>query len=282
MNGCDYYNFLDRLDKVYILFEYLVEKYGEIKVIPNSESDEGIFLNTVHDYIYFCFTKSTRSLMAVNILAKKGHRVDSLILLRTIYENYIRVAYVLKNPIAIIELVIQEVGLRTGDYKYLENDRGKKNLKKVIHVESGEISNHGTTLYQMAKNTINPLDLEIHRELYKYLCEHTHSSMNASGNYRFHNDTQYWVANTKVYLEVPFISSYLSILYCDVINTYHTNKKITVINEFEEHEKKMLQDLVTGSIEDINKMIEEMEIDVFKSEIMAKEHILARISINVS
>lgn len=202
-------------------FNYLIEQYGEVKFIKYKDEFKEYDRFKYNDFIYFCFTKSVRSLYATIDLADKYYREDSLIILRTVYENYLYIVHVLNNPYKIQEYVEQVVGLTFGKYRYKTNENGRKNYNLVIDTDSKEYR-HGTSNATRAKYSINKLDIKLHKFIYKYLSEHTHPNMMASGNYRSKDNKQYLTEPYQVYLEVPFLILYMAYILADSIYYYHT------------------------------------------------------------
>ena len=118
MNKERYFQILDIVDSILVYFSELIDNCGEVKVIQNINIDNNLQKNIYHDYIYYCFTKSCRSLISSVVLAKKCLNEDCLIILRTVYENYLHMSHTLNEPEKIQEYVVQTVGLRVGSYSY--------------------------------------------------------------------------------------------------------------------------------------------------------------------
>lgn len=202
-------------------FNYLIDQYGEVKFIKYENESSEFDRFRYNDFIYFCFTKSVRSIYAAIDLAEKYYREDSLILLRNVYENYLYIVHVLNKPEMIQEYVEQIVGLTFGKYTYKNDKNGRKNYRVLIDADLKEYK-HGTSNAERAKHSINELDIKIHKFIYKYLSEHTHPNMMASGNYRSKDSKQYVTEPYQVYLEVPFFILYVAYLIADSIYYYHT------------------------------------------------------------
>ncbi|MBN1052414.1 hypothetical protein DV092_10255 [Clostridium botulinum] len=202
-------------------FNYLVEQHGEVKFIKygNNRSNEEKYI--YHDFIYYCFTKSIRSLYASIDLAEKYYREDCLIILRTVYENYLHIAHVLKEPEMIREYVEQTIGLEFGKYSYKIKENKRKNYNVVIDLNTEKEYPHGTSNGKRVKCSINKFDIKVHKIIYKYLSEHIHPNMLGSGNYRNKDDEHYLVESYALYLEVNFFLLYLCYILADAIYYYH-------------------------------------------------------------
>lgn len=224
MSKQDIYNeALTNVDRLGVYLNELIDKHGEVKAVKKHFSGDKQLIDVYHDYIYYCFTKSSRSIYSSFVLAKENLREDALIILRTVYENYLRLSYTLKEPMKINEFVFQEIGLKTGAFIYKTESTGRKIYSKVINLKNSKEFYHGTKVSIMAGNSINPVDNDIHKILYQYLSEHTHPNMIASGNYRSKNNENYVLFRTSLHLELPFFINYLCFILIDAIYYYHTN-----------------------------------------------------------
>lgn len=233
-------------------FNYLIEEYGEVKFIKYENEFEEEDRFKYNDFIYFCFTKSVRSLYAAIDLADKYYREDCLIILRTVYENYLYIVHVLNKPSIIQEYVEQVVGLTFGKYRYKTDENGRKNYNLIIDSDSKEYR-HGTSNAKRAKYSINKLDIKLHKFIYKYLSEHTHPNMMASGNYRSKDNKQYLTEPYQIYLEVPFLILYIAYVLADSIYYYHTKAS------------KWNKELMSSElIVEFRLIIERLKINLFK------------------
>ena len=226
MNNEFYFESLKIARDVVDFFNYLISTYGEVKVIKYGNNNKNFERNKYHDFIYYCFTKSCRSLYASIELAKSNFREDSLMVLRTVYENYLHIAHVLNNPHKIQEYVAQPVGISTGKYNYKIDEHGKKYYNIVVDSETKKEYKHGTSNYTRAKFSINNHDIKVHQYIYNYLSEHIHPNMMASGNYRSKDSTNYLVEPWNIHLEIVFLILYICFILLDVMNYYHTEYSI--------------------------------------------------------
>lgn len=246
-----YFNILDEALDILGFYAYLIEQYGQVKAVQNDFKGNDYITDVYHDYIYFCFTKTTRSLLASVYLAKNYFREDTLIILRSVYETYLRLSSALKNPNNIQEYVFQQVGLQEGLYKY---KIGKKSIKYNILVDSeGNSYNHNTSIGKIAQNTLCSEDDKIHKPFYKYLSEHCHSNMLSSGNYRTKSNLNYCIEIDTMYLEVPFSILYFCLIIGECILYYHSN-----LNRWNnEH-------LTTSEYLEFTKLIEQQKVQVLE------------------
>ena len=82
------------------------------------ENEDLAEAEVVHDFIYFCITKATRSLSALDLLLTNCFFEDAKILARSVYECYLNAAFANENPSRINELVSAKVGIYAGYYQH--------------------------------------------------------------------------------------------------------------------------------------------------------------------
>ena len=232
MNKERYFQTLNKVDSILSYFSELIDNCGEVKVIKNINMDSEVEIDVYHDYIYYCFTKSCRSLISSIMLAREGLKEDCLIILRTIYENYLHMAHTLNNPKKIQEYVVQTVGLSAGSYSYKLNKDRKYDYNKVVKNKNGKEYFHGTNNSFKSKESINSIDYKLHKTIYGYLSEYTHPNMLSSGNYRSINQENYTAFPKQLHLETPFFILYLTYLQLDAIYIYHSDNSMWKDNGF--------------------------------------------------
>jgi len=90
--------YLDQLgknnDKSNHCLKALIDKYGIVQGIKKNGDINGD--DAFSDFFLFCITKSFKSFCAVNALIDNCFFQDALILLRTIYENYLILSYLIR------------------------------------------------------------------------------------------------------------------------------------------------------------------------------------------
>lgn len=166
----------------------LVEVYGYTHLSKQGdlETDE-----VVHDFVYFCITKATRSLRAIDILLTAGQFEDAKVLARSVYECYLNGAFARTNPSRIDELVSAKVGIYAGYYQHPKSAKGSLQHHVMLHPETGQVIPYGVSLAEMARGTGQTSDAGYHDLFYSFLSEFAHVHMIASGSYRKNNDTAY-------------------------------------------------------------------------------------------
>ncbi|RUR73894.1 DUF5677 domain-containing protein [Chlorogloeopsis fritschii PCC 9212] len=200
--------FKRRLSLQICLFQEIVFEYGTVDAIVENDFSQEI---VVHDYVFYCFTKACKSLMAVSLLLDNRLPEDAMILLRSVYESYLHIVYVLKNPERIDDFVQKKIGLYTGRFKHPVSKKRNKMSNQVINSETGEISNYGIGMSTLVNGSNYKFDKEVHTVIFPFLSEHTHPNMIASGSYRKDDIYySYWQASNT--LQSTFFAVYISTL----------------------------------------------------------------------
>jgi Family of unknown function (DUF5677) len=200
--------FKKQLGSQVCLFQEIVFEYGTADAIAEDNFSQDI---VVHDYVFYCFTKACKSLMAVSLLLDNRLSEDAMIILRSVYESYLHIVYVLQNPERIDDFVQKKIGLYTGRLKHPVSKKGNKMSNQVIDSETGEISPYGIGMSTLVNGSKYQFDKDVHTVMFPFLSEHTHPNMIASGNYRADDIYySYWQASNT--LQSAFYAVYISTL----------------------------------------------------------------------
>ncbi|RII31043.1 MAG: hypothetical protein CXR30_04365 [Geobacter sp.] len=178
----------DWLDSSLVFFMDLIDEHGKPLALIQRSGDVELLVN---DFVYFCVTKSCRSLYAIKFLIEKKFAEDALIILRSIYENYLSSTYVIHNPTALEYFIYNRIGLGVGILEHPITPKGKRDTRKVRNKNTEETSSLFLSISDLARGTGIAEDEELFSGLYNYLCQHTHSNMISSGSYRNDNNTCY-------------------------------------------------------------------------------------------
>ena len=116
---------------------------------------------------------------------------DALVLLRSIYENYLSSAYAIESPAALEYFIYNRIGLGVGVLEHPLTPKGKRDTRKVRNKNTDEISSVTLSIADLAKGTGVPEDQEFFTAFYNYLCQHTHANMISSGSYRTDDNCNY-------------------------------------------------------------------------------------------
>lgn len=146
------------------LCEQIIHEHGIARNIQEGTDGDHSF----HDYMLLCFTKATKSLGSIYITITAYRGEDSLILVRSVYEAYIQMAFLLNNPGATNDLVAYRVRSFSGEV--LASWKKRKYLDAATQREVGEMHSIG----KMARSTWWEPDAKIHDFIYPYLCSYSH------------------------------------------------------------------------------------------------------------
>ncbi|MEH7740357.1 DUF5677 domain-containing protein [Bacillus subtilis] len=117
MNDDIYIKELDKLINKFIFrsrqfIEYAAHLYGFTDLMITGEKNTRF----TYDHEYFNFTKSTKSLISISELLKIEHNEDVLILVRTMFENYLSSRYFNENENFIDQLITFPLNLFSAKY----------------------------------------------------------------------------------------------------------------------------------------------------------------------
>jgi hypothetical protein len=196
---------LDHLQEQVFLAQSIVFEYGTADALIEERISDNII---VHDYVYYCFTKSCKTLRAILPLLQQGLAEDAMTLLRGVYENYLHIVFVIGHPERIHDFVWKKIAVRTGRLQPALSTKGKRIPGKMEDTETGEVMSYGIGMSALADGSRYTADPSIHVIIHPYLSEHTHPNMLASGNYR--EDVHYSFWNSTNTLQAAFFAIYLS------------------------------------------------------------------------
>ncbi|MDQ0721957.1 hypothetical protein QF049_003218 [Paenibacillus sp. W4I10] len=146
---------LNSLDKFLEKGTMIVKYYG----VQDPHGDH------INDFVYFCFSKSTKSLKSIILLIRNDLHEDAMSIVRTIYENYLYAKYCLQFPQSINNFVVYSLGKDAG--VYFRPSRGK-----LLDRDGQQIMDYvELTVSEMAKQLGEG---SIHTKVYNYLSDFTH------------------------------------------------------------------------------------------------------------
>jgi len=146
-------------------------------------------------------------------LLNNYHGEDSLILVRSIFENYLSSIHVVNHPKEIHDKIIARVGLLSGAFSYKRNSKGNPIYSKAIDNKTKEEVDISFSFSEMAKRSLYPEDYIIYERQYSRLSSYVHPD--------FLKVTDYMEADSipaykeEWYLEVPLLSIYFTVLILD-------------------------------------------------------------------
>jgi hypothetical protein len=166
------------LDKLLNRFIFEAKKFVWYAAFPYGLADlikENVKSNKLtYDYEYFAFTKSTKTLFSIKELLKIDNNEDALMLVRSIFENYLSARYLNENPEKIDNFLMHPVMLAVSHYIVDEGIILNRN-KEII----GRIENPSN--FKIGK------DKGYFYDFYGFLCTFSHSNFGISDCYLDHN-----------------------------------------------------------------------------------------------
>ncbi|AJY76181.1 DUF5677 domain-containing protein [Paenibacillus beijingensis] len=160
-------DYLVEFESSLYLFGMIIAKYGHV---------EGIKL-THNDFIMFCVTKSFKTFKSIQVQLKAGLIEDSLNLLRSVYENYLNIIYVLRYPERLDDLVAARIGMEEGTHEYLTHSSGKSDKRTIVDKVTGQKYIGHISTYSMATASPYKEDILIFDKLYEKLSRFTHPNI---------------------------------------------------------------------------------------------------------
>jgi hypothetical protein len=125
-----------------------------------------------YDFEYFTFTKSIKSLLSIRALFKENRNEDVLILLRSIFENYLACRYFNENEELIDNFIFIPIGLANRLY-YFDPER------KIKDREKNEVDGK---LVEPKEFKIGK-DKDYYYDFYEYLCRYAHCNYGVINDY---------------------------------------------------------------------------------------------------
>jgi hypothetical protein len=194
----------EQLQRAESYLHMIVQEHGIARNISAPEAEKH---HSLHDYVFFCATKSLKTLRAIKQLIPEGFGEDSLALCRSIYESYLAINYVIHYPATINSFVAGKVGLHSGDFSL-------KKQRIIVDNSTGDVVGEKISAYRMAKNSPHPEDSAVYNFLYRYLSEFTHPDImgleayldgdrfNASRPFKVHHTTIYGLFSMLLLLDI--------------------------------------------------------------------------------
>lgn len=142
-----YLNYLQTSDKLINKFilhskkfvEWSAFSYGTADLLRHSEANN----KYTYDHEYFNFTKSTKSLISIRALLKLNHNEDALILVRSIFENYLSSRFLNENvdsfkdfTIVLLKLMSREYVLDDKNNNIIKDRNGNKIADGILNPKS--------------------------------------------------------------------------------------------------------------------------------------------------
>ena len=153
------------LDRAVVFLRSIVRDHGIARNIKARRKNYAF-----HDFLLFCITKTLKSLSTIQLLIKEGYGEDALSLTRSIYESYLHIAYLVTHPEKINDFVAGRVSRSAGLCVRKKRPDGRwVYVDKETGAEFEDIK-----IADLAHGSRFKEDHDIHKILYKFLCEFAH------------------------------------------------------------------------------------------------------------
>lgn len=201
----------------------VIDKFGEVKVIKyNSQSDE----TYLHDYMFFCFARSCKTISSIVVLLKKERPEDAMTLLYAVYRNYLMMTFLSRNPKSAYTFIFKSLMLSQGKYRFVE----KGNILEPSlfrHPDSDKELSVFPELSSLIQNTVYADDIIVHRYIGTFLNEAASSDFLTSGNYRAKDQLHYSYSEKNPNLQSEMLTLYLLLLsYGEIVTFINDQKEI--------------------------------------------------------
>ena len=173
--------------------------------------------NFFHDFALFCVAKCAKTLSAISALLDQHFGEDALAGSRPIYETYLQLLYLQRNPSKTEDLFASTVGIARGTHEYAKTKKGKIDRRVVIERQTGREFEGFVSTRIMAESSPFDEDQWLQQELYEFLSRFTHPNVLSIASYvegdRFDSTKREMVA------EATMLALFVSTLVLEQIPT---------------------------------------------------------------
>lgn len=190
------------------LCEEIIKRHGVARNIREDANGAHSF----HDYQFLCFTKATKTLGSIYLTITAYRGEDSLILVRSVYEAYVQMAFLFRNPEATNDLVANRIRVSAGEV--FADHKRRRFLDIATQKEVGEMRSIG----KMARRTNWAADSRIHDFLYPYLCSYSHMDIQCLPY--FIEGDRFTTLNKDRIHQAGFYATYYAVLLLDMMGLF--------------------------------------------------------------
>lgn len=240
---------IKRMDKMINRFILVTTRFIDTSAFPyglfNSLKGRPVEkLPLSYDYEYFALSKSLKTLVSIRTLLKSGQNEDAIILLRSIYENYLSCRFYNENPQEADEFIRNPIRLSMAFYNVNKNGEIVNRDNKV----KGEIRN--PSAFKLGK------DKSYFYVFYDFLSQFAHCNFSI---YDCYLDSEYSYVINKVNYEVEariFTLFVISKLFEHVVTVegeeFYTLEFKKNCYKLVDDSQKFIKEVFTALIEEIN------------------------------
>lgn len=208
-------------------------------------------LDIEEDYIFFCFAKFTKTLIAIQKLIEIELFEDALVLTRSNYECFIHAKSIIKKNDMINHLVEYKLGLiGRKRYKYAPSNRNY-----VIDIHTSEVHPYVSQVKDIAQKANESIT---YKHVYSYLCDITHCNLITSSYYRdgvrysyklVSKEAEFNVLLWNVYFNLKFYNTLIEAEIFEIeeleerVLDVLSSDSLKLMTVFEAEEKRIIQEL---------------------------------------
>ena len=203
--------------------EHLMAEFSRCRVVMGMVTTKGDDVHIPADrefglmHTLFCLTKSIRTMGAIESLTDEGFGEDALILIRSMFEAYLHVAYSLSCPDRAELLAQARVGLIAGTHRYLKSARGRTDFSRIEETASGRVLDVGIGFKAMAKASPFAGDIELYDTLYEFLSGYAHPDISAFPTYVDGATSTYEHSSRALFFEARTMALLVGVLFLQTI-----------------------------------------------------------------
>lgn len=230
--------------------QYIVTKYGKVKAVGTKDYDREVHL---HDFIFFCITKATRSTEAADVLLTQGFSEDAMTVTRGIYECFLHLAFIQRNEYRIDDFLSYKIFAYARPDSHPKTKKGKPIYDKIIDPETKEHRALGVSLIHLSQDTGVSIDEKLHSGFYSLLSEFSHVHIIAGASY-WSSDGKSYDHNTRDY------NIYQAVIWC-LYSTWLVVQSTSTLKQISLEDRKAAEETCSDSAELLVETIEEMSFD---------------------
>jgi hypothetical protein len=125
-------------------------------------------------HVMFCTTRALRTLRALKLLTDEYYGEDALALVRSAYEGYLNIAYVLADTSRAEHIFWARLGIAAGTHEYARRPNGRVDWTRIIEKATGAEYLGAVTFREMARLSFRSEDFDVFEDLYSFLSTYTH------------------------------------------------------------------------------------------------------------
>ncbi|MBV8251885.1 MAG: tetratricopeptide repeat protein [Chitinophaga sp.] len=214
----------ENIDIVTKIIQSIIDEYGAVKGLGNGNPGLESFL---HDYIFFCFSKSCKSFLAVANLIKSNIPEDAMVILYNVYRNYLNILVTRESAESVVFFIETPIKVAKGLYKAKMNEMGIPEVGIFIDSKKNKEFELYPSLSKMVSYSRYVEDKYIHNYLNSHLSDHAHSNFMTSGNFRDEQKMHYDYGLCDMLGQPIYQCAYLQILILNEVVLFLDNKELS-------------------------------------------------------